>query len=429
MPMLQDRYGYLLSTTSTAARDAYVEAVDLFLSAEEGVTEAFGKAVEHDPNFALAHIGLARQHQMVAQPGKIPACLDAANSAEGLSDWEKSHIEASTLLLSGKAGQAYPKIRAHMVEHPRDALLGSTCMGVFGLIGFSGQPGREAECLAFSTSLAPHYGDDWWFLGVHSFAQMEAGQIGPAERSVEKSLAQRPTSANGAHYRSHLYYENGEGTAGYNWIRDWIAGYSRAGVMHTHISWHVALWALEQGEQETLWNVVDTDVMPDVASGPPINVVTDMASILYRAELAGLDGTQTRWKAVSDYTAKVFPKLGLGFVDVHAALAHAMAGDGERLERIITEARGLVADLVRELAEAFRAIAAENWQEAEAHLAIALADHARIGGSRAQRDLIEYAMASVLMRQGQTAEARRLLAVRRPVATTPKAVKGLEGAA
>ncbi len=423
--MLQDRYGYSLSTSSTAARDAYTEAVDLFLAAEEGVAEAFKRAIKHDPKFALAHIGLARQHQMVAQPDKIPGCLDAANATESLNDWEKSHVEASTLLLTGKAGQAYPKIRSHMLDHPRDALLGSSCMGVFGLIGFSGQPGREAEHLAFTTSLAPHYGDDWWFMGVHSFAQMEAGQIGPAEQSIEKSLAQRPTSANGAHYRSHLYYENGEGKAGYDWIRDWIGGYSRAGVMHTHISWHIALWALEQGDEDTLWGVVDADVMPDVASGPPINVVTDMASILYRTELAGMKVSPERWKAVSDFTMQAFPKLGLGFVDVHAALAHAMAGNSERLERIIAEARGLVADLVRELAEAFRAIVNENWPEAETHLTIAMTDHARIGGSRAQRDLIEYAMASVLMRQGRSHEARHLLAIRRPVATSPEAVKGL----
>ncbi|HBM87155.1 MAG TPA: tetratricopeptide repeat protein 38 family protein, partial [Rhodobiaceae bacterium] len=43
-------------------------------------------------------------------------------------------------------------------------------------------------------------------------------------------------------------------------------------------------------------------------------------------------------------------------------------------------------------------------------------DHARIGGSRAQRDLIELAMASALARQGKSDEAAMLLHCRRPIA-------------
>jgi len=423
--MLQDRYGQPISTESTAARDAYVDAMDRFLAAEEGITEGFEAAIAHDPEFALAHIGLARYHQLFGRRDEINKHLEIANAVTGLNEWETTNIELSGLLLTGKGQAAYPKIRTHLLEHPRDAMLAQTCMGVFGLIGFSGQPGREAEQLAFTTSLAPKYGDDWWFLGVHAFAQMEAGQIGPAERSIEASLDQRPRSANGAHYRSHLYYENGESAAGYSFIRDWMKGYSRDGFMHTHLSWHTALWALEQGDEDTMWRIVDADVGPGAGSGPALNVVSDTASVLYRAELAGIDVPEQRWQAISDYAAQVFPKPGLGFADVHSALAHAMAGNGERLQRIVTDARGPSADMVSDLAEAFGALAKGNWAEAEAHLIDATKDHARIGGSRAQRDMIDFALASALLRQGRGHEANRLLTIRRPVLTPSNAINGL----
>ena len=52
-------------------------------------------------------------------------------------------------------------------------------------------------------------------------------------------------------------------------------------------------------------------------------------------------------------------------------------------------------------------------------------DHARIGGSRAQRDLIEFAMANALVQAGQADEARRLLAMRRPLIPSGPAVAGL----
>jgi hypothetical protein len=46
-----------------------------------------------------------------------------------------------------------------------------------------------------------------------------------------------------------------------------------------------------------------------------------------------------------------------------------------------------------------------------------MATHERIGGSRAQRDLIEYALVVCQLRQGRNEEARRLLQTRRPRTT------------
>ena len=58
--MLTDRYGLALTTTSAAARDAYVEGCDLLLSIFPGATAALDRAIAADPDFALAHIARAR---------------------------------------------------------------------------------------------------------------------------------------------------------------------------------------------------------------------------------------------------------------------------------------------------------------------------------------------------------------------------------
>ena len=58
--MLQDRYGQSLSTTSTAARDAYIDGCDRLLSADAGTEAAFRAAIAADPDFAMAHVALAR---------------------------------------------------------------------------------------------------------------------------------------------------------------------------------------------------------------------------------------------------------------------------------------------------------------------------------------------------------------------------------
>ena len=425
-PMLNDRYGNGLTTSSAAARDAYVAGIDLFLAAGAGADRALQKAIEADEGFALAHLALARVCQASGRVAELAAPLARARAlAERTTAREQGQIHALGLLMDGNGPAAFEAIQDHLADHPRDAVAAQPCMGVFGLIGFSGRPGREAEQLAFTTALGTHYGDDWWYLASHAFSQMEAGQTGPAEVSIEASLAQHTRNANAAHYRSHLYYEVGECEAGFAYLADWRRDYDKAGPLHCHISWHVALWALERGDVDTMWQVVDADVDPEGAWGPALNVMTDMAAILYRAELAGVEVPPERWRRISDFALAHFGKPGVAFADVHAALAHAMAGNAEALARILSDAAGPAGELVRRLAEAFQAIAAGRWEEAVAFLTDAMGDHARIGGSRAQRDLIELAMTGCLLRLGRTEEARRLLSIRRPVHASKPMVKGL----
>ena len=102
-----------------------------------------------------------------------------------------------------------------------------------------------------------------------------------------------------------------------------------------------------------------------------------------------------------------------------------MAGNGEELTKIIENPRGPSADLVKSVASSFDEIAKENWKEACDQLTTSLGDHARLGGSRAQRDLLEFAMLSVLLRLGQGEEAGRMIQMRRPLVNGHHAVHGL----
>ena len=424
--MLTDRYDNPVSTTCTAARDAYIRGVDLFLGAGAGAADAFDRAIAADPDFALAHIGKARVCQVMGRGADARAARQQAiDIANGVTERERGHLHVMDLLIQGKGAEAYPKIRAHVDAHPRDALVAQTCTSVFGLIGFSGQPGREAEQLAYTSQLLPHYGDDWWLLSMHAFAQAEAGQVGPAAKTIERSLAGNPRSAHGAHIKAHIHYEAGETDAGIAYISDWYRDYPGDGPLHCHISWHIALWALEKGDLGRMWSTIDAAVAPGAAWGPPINVLSDTAAILYRAELAGVEVAPERWQAISDYAARFFPKPAIAFADMHAALAHAMAGNAEALARVREEAVGPAADLVSGLAEAFAALSDQRWAAAVTLLTQTMSDHARVGGSKAQRDLIEYALLNALLKLGREDDARMLLALRRPLKADAHAVRGL----
>ena len=424
--MLSDRYDNPISTSSNTARDLYVTAVDKLLEGAPHMTEAFDSVVAEDPGFALGHAGLARAHHVT---GNVPAARKAIEKAgelsAGTTDREAGHIKIFDLLVNGKTPEGYNAVVDHIAGYPRDAMVAQTSSSIFGLIGFSGLPGREAEMLAFTSSLIPHYGDDWWLLSQYAFSLCETGQVDKASSVIDRSLALNPRNSHGTHIRSHIYYEAGETGLGVSYLNDWLKDYDHSAIMHGHLSWHVALWALQMGDTEQMWQRVDADVKPGAAEGPPINVLTDTASILYRAELAGETVPREKWREVSAYASKFFPNPGLCFIDYHAALAHAMAGNGDALANIITNPKGPAADLVREVAEAFGAIAGQEWLEAEHLLTRCMADDARLGGSRAQRDLLEFSLLECLLKQGKTEEARRLIALRRPVLADTGMVLGL----
>jgi hypothetical protein len=142
-------------------------------------------------------------------------------------------------------------------------------------------------------------------------------------------------------------------------------------------------------------------VHPGGVWGPSINVFTDAASFLWRAQLAGAKRDAERWYEVKEYGEKNFPTAGLAFADVHRALACAATGDEVALETLLGELRErekagrlLAGSIVPHLAEAFDAFAKKDFQKAVALIEPHLAEHERIGGSRAQRRLIELTLAA-----------------------------------
>src|SRR5262249_43065923 len=125
------------------------------------------------------------------------------------------------------------------------------------------------------------------------------------------------------------------------------------------------------------------------------------------------------WSAVRDYASRAFPKPGVTFCDVHAAVAYAASGDAAALaalSRAMKEADGAgrlaAGPGVPALADAFRAFALGDWGATIAILAPVGEEHVRIGGSRAQRDLVELTLLAAYLRAGRADDARALLAQR-----------------
>ena len=414
--MLTDFYGNHLTTSTGLARDSYDIGMRAFLSANYGAHEAFSQAIEADPSFALAYLGLARAFMSSGQVADAKAALGKAkNLLERLTSREKSHFLCCELFLLGEAKKARAAVDNHLSEWPRDAMVAQMSTSVFGLIGFSGEVGREADLLEYTKKLLPHYGDDWWMMSMHAISLCETGQTLKSMQLMEKALNLHPRNANAAHFFAHILYEENEVSAGRDYLAAWMPNYDRRSLLHGHLSWHQALWALYDGDESAMWEIVDASVSNEKGSSLPINALTDTASIYYRAELAGYNVSAERWLKLSKYAAEKFPTMGQSFVDVHAALAHAMAGNEEYLSKLIEGNSGFAGDIVPAVAIAWRAISENKWDKAKEELETASSEFERFGGSRAQRDLLEFTYVNALLRTGNKETARKTLLERRPV--------------
>ena len=418
--MLTDRCGLLLSTTLSAARDAYVEGCEAKLTMHPGAIEAFNCALAADPRFALAHAVRAHSLLECGDTAAARASMAAANSlTAGLSAREASHVAFFALLVAGDAKAALSAVHAHLDAWPRDAVVLATTAFTNGLIGSSGRAGQKRMLLELLGRLAPSWGDDWWFTAHHGMAFSENGQRDAARPIIERSLAQNPKNPWAAHAYAHLCYEEGDANTARAFLASWLTTYPRSGTLYSHLSWHLALGHLEAGDAAAALRLFTETFAPDVHSGPPRGKLNDAVSFLWRWELAGHPRDADTWRVIHDFATGAFPRAGIAFSDMHIALAEAVAGNETALEAREQQIGELARDgrypsgpLVPAVSRGFWAFERRDFSAAIDAFEPIAGQLERIGGSRAQLDLVEFTLLKAYLGADRLDDARRMLSAR-----------------
>jgi tetratricopeptide (TPR) repeat protein len=425
--MSTDRFGLTVTTESPRALTLYVEAVDRILSADAGAEGLLAEAIGLDPDFALAQAALGRSAQL---SGRFEEARRAAARAvacvEGRSERERRHVEALALAINGEATRAMAAVEAHRRDFPRDALVLSLALGVYGLIAFSGRPDHHEAQRALLEELAPRWGEDWWFLTYLGWSHVETGDPKGGAEMLERALALKPRNAHGAHARTHARVELGEAREGVAFLEDWLRTYDPAAILHCHLNWHLALFELDLGEAERAMARYRAAMQPTVAQCAPMAALADVASFLWRCGLYGAGPRPLPWDEVAAFAARSFPRAGLAFADLHAAMAEAATAASGDLERRIAELEQRDAEgrlpqgpVVPLLCRGLGAFARGDAAEAADLLAAARPDLTRIAGSHAQREVFEDTLLAAWLGCGRLEPARALLAER--LARRPRA--------
>lgn len=417
-----DNDGLQLSTASDKAGEQYREAVTLALAAWPGAWESVNAAISEDPDFALAHALRARLLTLRAQPTEARATIDEAVRLAGLNstERERSHIEVLSLAIHSQSSKALARTLDHADQWPADRVVLSLALGAFGLFAFSGMADHNEARVALCERVAGSYGsDDWWFLTYQGWAWAECRSVARGRQTLERAYDLRRENANGVHALTHALFEAGAASDADQLISSWLPTYDRSGLLHGHIAWHAALIALERGDAEGALAIYADHVQPSVSRGMPINIVTDGASLLWRVGAYGHAVPDGLWQTVSDYADDAFPRPGHAFIDTHMLMIAAATGREKELEQraaaldVLAQSGALGAGtVVPTMGRALEAFARGDYIRCIVLLEPVAHDVVRIGGSGAQREIIEDTLLIAYMRSGDRAKAQSLLNVR-----------------
>jgi hypothetical protein len=392
-----------------AAAEAYNAGVGRLLRVRGGATELVAKSVAVDPTFALGHAALALLGYEFCAPVDVRARMRAAlRHARHATERERSHVYAAVRHVRGDSA---PLLR-HLRDYPADALLLSVAVPT---IAFAGVTTIPEESWAIVQAAAPAFGDDWWLAGLLGFIRQEQGRWDDAMRLATRSLSEVPDAGHAAHARTHVHYETGDHSAGLRWLDGWISGAGIDTEHGAHFSWHAALHELSLGDHRAVARRYDSQLAPPAVTG--CRALVDSASLLWRWALTpGVDAVPDAEDVLSVVEADLVDTPPSPFVALHAAVALTAAGDVNRLADLSRWAGAqpdpTYAEAVVPLADSLAALASGRPGEAADQLSRMRSAVVRLGGSDAQREVVEDTLIAALLAAGRHAEAIRLLDAR-----------------
>jgi hypothetical protein len=401
----QDLYGYALTTSATAAA-AYSRGLGEVLMLQQGALPAIAESIVHDPTFALGHAALALVgHEFCANVDVDARLRDAVMHAGRSTDRERSHVHA---VASHVAGDSRPLV-AHLSAYPRDALLLSTAVPT---IAFAGATEVPEEAWHIVEQATPAYGGDWWFAGLLAFVRQEQGRYDEAMDLSCRSLAVEPGAGHSAHARAHAHYETGDHRAGLAWMSDWVTGEGASIQNLSHFSWHAALHELSLGDLDAVRTRYETQLRPEQALG--CRALVDTGSLLFRWALTpGATDVPELERVAAIAGRNVLERPATPFLAMHAAVTLLALGDAVGLSRLVahsaTHPHPTHREVVAPLARALALMDAGRHGEAADRLGALGSSLRRVGGSDAQREIVEETRIAALVRTDRLVEARELL--------------------
>jgi hypothetical protein len=421
----QDARGLPVGSRSASARAAVDVALWRMMSFYDTPIADLDAAIAADPGWALPHTMKAGFLASLTEASLLPearAHLDAARALTTAHSpaRERVHLEATQQVVEGRWSGACRAWDALLIDHPRDALalqwaqLWDFYRG--DAAALRARPARALPEWDEHDPLYPHV------LALWAFGLEENECHGQAEEAGRRALALDARAPWAVHAVAHVMEMQGRFDDGAAWLRhhqgSWAEGNGFAG----HLWWHTALFRLEGLDIAGTLRVVDGHL---AAEHMQIGLQrVDAASMLWRLHLLGADVAERCAALLAGWPLHGAGEAGYyAFNDVHALLPMLVTGDGAAAERWLARCaeRAMAAEDARRdnhavarevglpLARGLVAFSRGEADDSADLLYAARAQAQRLGGSHAQRDVIDQTLLVACARGSRKALGRALL--------------------
>jgi tetratricopeptide (TPR) repeat protein len=427
----KDQQGLLLAGRPDSAA-AFDRAIADYYGLTGDPVGVLKSALARDPDFALGAVAIAALYMIGGFRGdhsEVKSALSRAEAAIGrASERERRHFAAAKAWARGEFAQAILVWERILADHPTDALALRLAQDAYFFLG------RSVAIRDSAARALPAWDRDdplrSFVLGLYAFGLEETGDLKRAEDFGREALALKSNDAWATHAIAHVMETANRHEDGVAFLTSTRANWAHAHFMAHHNGWHLALFLIEQGRFDEVLADYDRFTAPKLVDDATLDRV-DAASLLWRLELAGVD-VGGRWAPLADaWMAHVDDHL-LAFNDLHCAFAAARSPDPDhaiRLSRSLDDYeragsgdnRQVTAEVGRRLIDGALAFARGDFARAVDEILPARNNAVRIGGSHAQRDIVNLTLIAAAERAGQRSLARALLAERVAVRPTPRA--------
>jgi tetratricopeptide (TPR) repeat protein len=413
-----DRWGSPVFAQGQQGVDLLDEAVEQLVSLSGDPTALADAAAASDPGLVLARVLQA----YLALYASSASGVERARALVGdLDPWaletgerELLHVLAVQSWADGEWERAASFLERALLHESRDLLALKVAQDLSFFIG-NQQDLRDVVERVFGAwrSGRPGYG---YVCGMYAFGLEENGQYEAAGEHARRALEENPRDVWAVHAQAHIFEMEGAQRLGIAFLDrsadDWSSSY-----FATHNWWHRALFHLELREVDEALALYDGPI-GGTRSGEWLDV-DDAASLLWRLHLFGVDVGDRARTLLEDVQGLLDDPVSV-FNDWHAVMVAGLARAPEVCAQLILANRSARGGTNR------RAVEAAGLQLLEGFAAFASGDASRalrrlvdvgpkahvVGGSHAQRDVIDLTLMAAAARSGDGHLAEALLAAR-----------------
>ena len=404
-----DSQNYELSHSNAKADAQIDKAVRAFTLGYGDANAHLSASLEHAPNCAMARLLqlwlrlLSNNSDIIAEVGPQLASI----RTDGWNDREKSHLEALQLASKRRWPSAVVVLDRLLMRYPHDLAAHQCAMRLDSYLGrFHRSAGRAARALPFWSKEHKNYGIILSFFG---FGLEESGDYARAEDIAREAAILEPYGYWPHHTVSHVLEMTGRPTDGIDWMDTRFEFWSSTKNNNcAHIWWHKALFHIDLGQCDEALKIYDENVVP--LAQPVGFQLCNLTALLWRLETLGCDAGN-RWVHQHKLFQQQSTEVCNPFGEIHAVMAALRADDWTAYETLLSGMQTAAND-GSEIAPAYGEVAVPIAKAIAQYvkgvygntvdlLLQVRANLSRMGGSVAQRDLIEWTLTAAAIRASE----------------------------